>query len=341
MQLPETPIWLLAKNRTTEAEKALQWLRGWVPKSAVAKELQELQEYSERSKSCADCVKQNQKCPHPLPTMEQKLRELGKSQTMKPFCIVIAAFVIALLAGVMATMSYTVQIFKAYDSPIAPDRAAAIAGVVDNLGIFFFLILLRFTGKRRLYLIMLGGVIGITAILSTYGFLFLPIGYNSFDKDHYYTMDNQLLTYIPFVCMILWNFFTFCGISTIVWQILSEMFPYKTRGLATALSVAMNYALNFLCTKLYYNLEISLSLPGVTMFNCLFALIGWVLMYNILPETEGRTLADIEMHFSDKSKRLFDHKIPKPKNLKNIDTCDANEMKNRPVLKFNDHIGTA
>lgn len=226
-QLPETPIWLLAKNRTAEAEKALQWLRGWTSKSAVAKELQELQAYSERSKSCSDCIKLNQKCPHPLPTIKQKLRELGKSQTMKPFSIVISAFVIALLAGVMATMSYTVQIFKAYDSPIAPDRAAAIAGVVDNLGIFCFLMLLRFTGKRRLYLIMLGGVVAITAILSTYGFLYLPLGYNSFDKENYFVMDNKLLAYIPFVCMILWNFFTFCGISTIVWQILSEMFPYK------------------------------------------------------------------------------------------------------------------
>lgn len=225
--LPETPIWLLAKNRTDEAERALQWLRGWVPKSAVAKELQELQEYSERSKSCSYCIKQNQKCPHPLPTMREKFRELRRSQTMKPFFIVIAAFVIALLAGVMATISYTVQIFKAYDSPIAPDRAAAIASVVDNIGIFCFLVLLRFIGKRRLYLMMLGGVIVITAILSAYGFLLLPIGYNSFDKENYYIMDNELWTYIPFVCMILWNFFTFCGISTIVWQILSEMFPYK------------------------------------------------------------------------------------------------------------------
>lgn len=119
---------MLAKDRTNEAEKALQWLRGWVPKSAVARELQELQRYSERSKSCTNCIKQNQKCPHPLPTIFQKLRELGRSQTMKPFCIVIAAFVIALLASIMAMIPYNVQIFNAYDSPIAPDRAAALAG---------------------------------------------------------------------------------------------------------------------------------------------------------------------------------------------------------------------
>lgn len=29
-------------------------------------------------------------------------------------------------------------------------------------------------------------------------------------------------------------------------------------------------------------------------------------MFNILPETEGRSLEDIELHFSDNSKRITD-----------------------------------
>lgn len=39
---------------------------------------------------------------------------------------------------------------------------------------------------------------------------------------------------------------------------------------------------------------------------CLFRLI---LMYNILPETEGRTLEDIEIHFADNTRKLTDHYI--------------------------------
>lgn len=34
-------------------------------------------------------------------------------------------------------------------------------------------------------------------------------------------------------------------------------------------------------------------------------------MYLILPETEGRSLEDIEIHFSDNSLRLIDTKIRK------------------------------
>lgn len=36
-----------------------------------------------------------------------------------------------------------------------------------------------------------------------------------------------------------------------------------------------------------------------------------IVLYNILPETEGRTLEDIEIHFSDNDKSLTDHKIKK------------------------------
>lgn len=34
-------------------------------------------------------------------------------------------------------------------------------------------------------------------------------------------------------------------------------------------------------------------------------------MYEILPETEGRSLEDIEMHFSNNSLKLTDRNIPK------------------------------
>lgn len=34
-------------------------------------------------------------------------------------------------------------------------------------------------------------------------------------------------------------------------------------------------------------------------------------MYNILPETESRSLEDIELHFSDDSKKLTDRQIRK------------------------------
>lgn len=103
-------MWLLSKNRTDDAEQALQWLRGWIPKSAIAQEFQELKRYSERSKSCADCIEQNKMCSHPMPTIYENMRELRQKQTMKPFFIVMSLFAIGAFSGVKAMEPFIVQV---------------------------------------------------------------------------------------------------------------------------------------------------------------------------------------------------------------------------------------
>lgn len=90
---------------------------------------------------------------------------------------------------------------------------------------------------------------------------------------------------------------------------LSRFFD-RTRGIATGIAASINYLMAFSTVKTYFNLETTLSLPGVAMFYCIAAIIGLVLLYNILPETENRSLEDIERHFSDDSKRLCDWQIP-------------------------------
>lgn len=87
--------------------------------------------------------------------------------------------------------------------------------------------------------------------------------------------------------------------------------------MASGVTAALSYVFSFIATKTYYDLETSLSLPGVALFNCVIIGAGFILMYKILPETEDRTLEDIELHFSDDSKKLTDRNIPKSIKLKN------------------------
>lgn len=123
--IPETPHWLLSKGRVGQAEKSLSWLRGWVPKHAIADEFQALQRYSERAKSCSLCIEQNLRCVHTPPCLADKFAEFKKKRTLKSFFIVISLFVILQYSGMFAMTPYLMQIFKAYQSPLAPDKATA------------------------------------------------------------------------------------------------------------------------------------------------------------------------------------------------------------------------
>lgn len=85
----------------------------------------------------------------------------------------------------------------------------------------------------------------------------------------------------------------------------------RSRGIATGITAAGCYVMAFIASKTYYNLESFLSLPGVSMLYACIGVFGLVVGYIIIPETENRTLEDIELHFSDNDRKLTDRKIQK------------------------------
>lgn len=174
------------------------------------------------------CIKQNVKCIHPLPTMMDKISEMKRKRTLKPFTIIIALFVIVQFTGIASMSPFMVQIFQAYQSPIPSDKAIALASFLNNLATVIFMILVRFTGRRRFFLTMLTGIFLCSAVLSCYGFIYLPSGFTSFDHEiESLQSDNTSIHYVPLVCLILWSCFTYCGFLSMPWMLLSEIFPFK------------------------------------------------------------------------------------------------------------------
>lgn len=161
--------------------------------------------------------------------MCEKIGELKRKQTLKPFAIVMGLFFLAQFSGTFAMRPFIMQIFRAYDSPIEPDRTAAIMSLMDNLANVVFMCLVRFTGKRRLYLTTLTGIFLCAFTVTVYGFLELPSGYISFDSVQFesFEVKDKRLAYVPLVCLLLWSFFTFCSVASAPWMFLSELFPFK------------------------------------------------------------------------------------------------------------------
>lgn len=81
--------------------------------------------------------------------------------------------------------------------------------------------------------------------------------------------------------------------------------------MATGITGGVSFFFIFLAAKSYYSLETILSLPGVAAFYALISLFGFVVCYFLMPETERRTLEDIEYHFSDNTRSITDRKIEK------------------------------
>lgn len=118
----------------------------------------------------------------------------------------------------------------------------------------------------------------------------------------------------------------------------------RSRTFLSGLAAASHYLVASFSAKTYFNVETWLSLPGAILFYGFIGLIGYfdffsissfsgmefeenslkipyfdlflrlITFYFILPETEQRTLEDIELHYSDNSKGMTDIHIPNNRN---------------------------
>lgn len=162
--MPETPSWLLTQNRITEAEKSLQWLRGWVTPQTVHDELIELQNYANESNACAACVKQSIKCSHEKPSVWNKLMEFKRKRTIKPFLLVGLLYFFVEASPMIAIQPYVILVLKAYGTPINANSVTVLLAVISIVSTSFLTLTIQAVGKRRIYLISI-----VTITLCSFG----------------------------------------------------------------------------------------------------------------------------------------------------------------------------
>ncbi|XP_055607908.1 facilitated trehalose transporter Tret1-like [Uranotaenia lowii] len=323
--VPETPMWLLSKGRKEDAQKSLQWLRGWVSPKAVEKEFQQMQRYNENAAKCTPCQKVGAiSCDHPPPTEWMKFKELLRKRNLRPFVLVMLMFIFGQLSGLTGMRPYLVQIFQAYEVPLDANWATVSTGLLGLLANIVCMMSIKFVGKRRLAICSLTMTSISCLSLAVYAYNVFPEGRSSNDL-HTVTVSSNGLSYIPMCLFFLLAFASSVGILPVPWILLSEVFPFKYRSLACGITAALNYTMTFVTTKTYFNLESAFSLPGVILFYGICGCIGVIFIYFFLPETEKRTLEDIEIYFSDNKRKLTDIHITRYNHSAGISSLGAKE----------------
>lgn len=116
--------------------------------------------------------------------------------------------------------------------------------------------------------------------------------------------ENRFI-WLPLTLLLLSAMFAHMGIKLIPWMLIGEVFPASVRSGASGISGGTGYVFGFLANKMFLQMLATMTLPGTFWFYSAVALVGAVVLYFVLPETEGRTLLEIEQHFSG-GKQLSD-----------------------------------
>ncbi|KAI5645796.1 sugar transporter domain-containing protein [Phthorimaea operculella] len=306
--VPETPIWLLSKGRQKEALQSLCRLRGWAKPEDVKKEFDQLVEYNDLINKCAICVKEgktfDRSCEHTQANIFKrfilKIRHilLGK-ETMRPFTLVMAYFVFHTMSGLIPIRPNMVNICKALGMKYDPKQIVVITGVIFIIMNLVSTILVKLCGKRKLVVGALLATACCSLSLSLYARANLPPDVSSYEHDTF-PEPKELLPVVLFTMLVC---FTSLGIP---WILLSEVFPFRSRGIATGTAAALSYAIIFLATKTNYNLESNFGLHGAFAFYSTFGFLGATYMYFFLPETESKTLVEIEAYYKGNQKIFAD-----------------------------------
>nr|XP_018896687.1 PREDICTED: facilitated trehalose transporter Tret1-like isoform X2 [Bemisia tabaci]XP_018896688.1 PREDICTED: facilitated trehalose transporter Tret1-like isoform X3 [Bemisia tabaci]XP_018896689.1 PREDICTED: facilitated trehalose transporter Tret1-like isoform X4 [Bemisia tabaci] len=311
-QIPETPMWLLSKNRMKEAEKALCWLRGWVSKEEVAEEFAQLVQYSKNSKYKSDDDKKKlqmdlistakQPCggctrPPIVPCdsntgdddyaklkLHEKVKDLLRPEILKPMSIIIIVNFLYFTSGFPGFKTYMVLLFQRVHSPIDPNWASVFVSTSIILIHIAQMVAVKTIGKRWMTLISSFGAAVAGLAIGVH------MSFQGFFDETFGDLSNWLLfTYFEILTLA-----TVIGLGPVPWMLMSEIFPFRGRSFASGFCAAIYYAASFFAAKTYLS---TLNLFGVAgtyyIFGTISAL-GLVYVYLYLPETEGLTLEEVE-----------------------------------------------
>nr|QGW50611.1 gustatory receptor 1 [Propsilocerus akamusi] len=340
--VPESPHWLILKNRDEDAKKALMWLRGWqVTFDGVKFEFDELHKNLTARISAEDG------------NNDSILKPFKRRTFILPYFICSLSFFIGHFSGMTTLQTYAVPIFAQLKAPIDKYFATMLLGVLELLGTIICVILVKFVGKRKLTFFSTFGcgtcflltacyayfiddipgeivknniisnvtMVDTTTVISTTKLLttesdFKPISneyVSSFEISANEVNESAAIlngaqihlsdySWLPLIFLLTSALLSHSGIRLLPWMLIGEVFPGKIRGVSAGISGATGYIFGFLANKLFLSMIAALTLAGTFLLYSSISVVGCIILYMVLPETEGRTLQQIENHFSGKRK---------------------------------------
>ena len=167
-------------------------------------------------------------------------------------------------------------------------------GVTSVVGTILGIVLLGVFNRRPLILI---GFIGVTAAHAVLALSFL-------------LPESGFRSYLILAAMLLLVFFVQTFIGTLVWLLLSEIFPMTIRGFAMGIAVFVLWCVNALISFVF---PLLVAGAGSTLTFGLFALINLgsvFFVWRFCPETRGRSLEELEDDFREHDAAHFVHQAP-------------------------------
>ncbi|XP_063434964.1 solute carrier family 2, facilitated glucose transporter member 8-like [Mytilus trossulus] len=265
--VPETPRYLLMKERRIQALQSLVKLRG--PHTDVEDECRDIEEGIDTKDTFT-------------------YSEFKKPELSRPLYISLAIMFFQQFSGINAIMFYTVAIFKSAGIQNS-EFSTVIIGAVQVVSTVVACFLMDKAGRRRL-LIIAGSIMTVTCF--TFGAYYFAIKAGRSPETLSWLAVGSLIIYIIGFSL---------GWGPIPLLAMSELFPARARGAASGIAIFVNWLCAFIVTKQFSLVQDWFGEAVTFWIFGAFCLGGVMFVIKYLPETKGKSLEDIELYFLGRS----------------------------------------
>lgn len=224
-------------------------------------------------------------------SITQQIKFLLSPSMLKPFFIAHIFNLFQILTGTMLVVFYAVDIISETGNNTASFNSFTVAQLTAFVRLVFVLVtnsLLLFV-RRRTHAIAATGVCAFAALILS-SFLFVQLRTE-------YSFSPETSMWITSILILVFISANTCGFLALPSAIMSEILPAKIRGVACGYIYAANDVTQFCASKLYPWLKGTLGVHGIFFVLGMNGLICCIFSYFVLPETQGKSLAQIEEYF--------------------------------------------
>lgn len=271
--LPETPHWLIQKDRIEHAYSSLLWLRG--DSNIAQNELNaHLFRINDEKKSAQ------------ISQATASWRDFFKPSALKPIVIIFSFILFFNLSGTYLIIYYAIDILSQVHLAIDPKNTSVVLSVVRLIVTVGFCWLFMKVKRRNIYLIAgIGSAFGSLALAACiYNPSIFP---NETIKS--WATGSLLLIYVA----------TNTGFMIAPGFLTAELLPTKTRGRLAGCIYTYFSVVTFILNKFFPLLSEHIGIAGVLFVFGIASLATVSVIFFMVPETKGRSLLEIERYFQN------------------------------------------
>lgn len=267
--LPETPYYLLKQKRPADARASLLALRGH---SDISIEYNAIEIAMQRS--------------------DASFRDLFASRGNKRALIIIVGLTsIQVLCGSLSVIVYAETIFRKIESSIDASVLSIIFGAVQLIAATVAASIVDLIGRRPLLLISVIGTGVCNAIVGLYFSL------NAHQKY------GDSIAWIPIAAMMIFIICYFLGLATVIFSLLSELFPANMKKVGGAVYTIVSAMWAFIVNKMFQVVSDGLGIDVAFWCFAFFGLVFTPFVWFFVPETKGKNFDEITLELNGVKKK--------------------------------------